>query len=300
MSTFERIEIDLWPGIPPGSEGLAFAEQIDERSPDSAAFRDRAISAITRPRMVVFKPAQADGSALLLAPGGGYQRVVWDKEGVEVAEWLAGLGMTVAVLIYRLPGEGHLDGHLVPLQDAQRALRLLRHHAAAWGLDQTRIGALGFSAGGHVIASLATRFDEASYRPRDAIDAHSARPDFVALGYPVISMDPAIAHAGSRSKLLGAHVDEAAFAARASADLQVRADTPESFILLPDDDAAVPPENSIRYYLALRAAGVPAELHVFRNGGHGFGIRLAEGPVREWTTLFAAWLRHTGRLRAAR
>ncbi|MFT3733524.1 MAG: alpha/beta hydrolase [Rhodocyclaceae bacterium] len=291
-------EIALWPQTAPGSEGVALSEACEERSPDTAAFNDRALSSIGQPRIVLFKPERPDGSSVLLAPGGGYQRVVWDKEGVEVARWLNTLGVTVGILVYRLPAEGHARPALVPLQDAQRGLRLMRQHAAQNGLDPARVGAMGFSAGGHVVASLATRFDEAVYDPRDAADELSARPDFVALGYPVISMHSAIAHAGSRERLLGAEPAAAAVDA-ASAELRVRADAPQSFIFLPDDDAAVPPENGVNFYLALRRAGVPAELHVFRNGGHGFGIRLATGPVREWTGLCERWLRHGGWLKAA-
>ncbi|GAA5158899.1 alpha/beta hydrolase [Viridibacterium curvum] len=291
-------DIALWPQGAPGSEAVSLVEVCEERSPDTAVFQDRALSNIDRPRIVLFKPECPDGCSVLLAPGGGYQRVVWDKEGVEVARWLNSLGVTVGILVYRLPAEGHAKPELVPLQDAQRGLRLMRQYAAANGLDAARVGAMGFSAGGHVAASLATRFDEAVYLPRDAADALSARPDFLALGYPVISMQSAIAHAGSRERLLGPEPGAAAVDL-ASAELRARADGPQSFIFLPDDDAAVPPENGVNFYLALRRVGVPAELHVFRNGGHGFGIRLAVGPVREWTGLFERWLRHGGWLKAA-
>jgi acetyl esterase/lipase len=284
-------EIPLWRGAAPGSESLAFEEVLEERSADTSTFLDRAITAITRPRIAVFCPPRPNGLVMLVAPGGGYQRVVWDKEGVDIARWLTGLGITVCVLIYRLPAEGHANGHHVPLQDAQRAMRLIRHHAVEWGVDPKRIGAMGFSAGGHVVASLATGFERVVYEACDASDSLSARPDFTVLAYPVISMESKIAHIGSRQNLLGSNGDvsiEKAF----SCDECVNVDTPESFILLPDDDAAVPPENSIRYYLALHRAGVKVELHVFRDGGHGFGIRLASGPVSAWTALCEGWLRH--------
>ena len=287
-STFE---IPLWPAAAPGSEALTLTEIIEERSPDTAAFRDRAIHAIARPRMTVFTPERPTGVAVLLAPGGGYQRVVWDKEGVEVAHWLTSLGITACLLVYRLPGEGHERGFDVPLQDAQRAMRLIRQRAVEWGLDAGRVGAMGFSAGGHVIASLATGFARQVYAPCDAADEISARPDFVMLGYPVISMNAEITHPVSCQKLLGKHADAAMLKAF-SCDECVTAETPESFIFLPDDDASVSPENSIRYYLALHRAGVKAELHVFRDGGHGFGIRLATGPSRAWTTLCESWLRN--------
>jgi acetyl esterase/lipase len=287
------IEIDLWPQGAPGSADVAIDEVCEERSPDPVAFQDRALSGITRPRIALFRPQIANGCSVLIAPGGGYQRVVWDKEGVEVAQWLNTLGVTVGVLVYRLPAEGHAEGSLVPLQDAQRGLRLLRQYAAANGLDAERVGAMGFSAGGHVMASLATRFDESVYAPVDAADELSARPNFVALGYPVISMQAGIAHAGSRERLLGAKPSEEAVKI-SSAEFCARRDSPQAFVFLPDDDAAVPPENGVNFYLAMRGAGVPAELHVFRTGGHGFGIRLARGPVRQWTQLFEAWLHHSG------
>jgi len=284
-------EIPLWPGAAPGSAALTFDEVLEERSPDTSVFLDRAITRIAQPRIAVFRPVSPNGLTILIAPGGGYQRVVWDKEGVDIARWLTGLGITVCVLVYRLPAEGHENGCDVPLQDAQRAMRLIRQHATEWGVDSQRVGAMGFSAGGHVVSSLATCFDRVVHAPCDASDALSARPDFVMLAYPVISMDADITHAGSCLNLIGAEPDVATRKAFSS-DECVKADTPETFILLPDDDAAVPPENSIRYYLALRRAGVKAELHVFRDGGHGFGIRLATGPVGAWTMLCENWLRH--------
>ena len=285
--------INLWPDAAPGSEGGSLEERWEERSPDTAAFFDRAITAVTTPRIALFRPAKSNGCSVLLAPGGGYVRVVWDKEGVDVARWLTGLGVTVGLLIYRLPAEGHRNGRDVPLQDAQRGLRLLRAHAEASGLDPARVGVMGFSAGGHVAASLATRFDASVYARVDAHDDLSARPDFALFGYPVVSMEAVLAHPGSRLNLLGESPDPSTVAAY-SAECCGRSDSPESFIFLPDDDAAVPPENGVQLYLALRRAGVPAELHVFREGGHGFGIRLAKGPVTAWTGLCEAWLRHNG------
>jgi acetyl esterase/lipase len=291
-------EFPLWSGAAPGSAELAFDEILEERSPDTSAFFDRAITRILKPRIAVFRPERPNGLAVLLAPGGGYQRVVWDKEGVDIAQWLVGLGVTVCVLVYRLPAEGHANGHDVPLQDAQRAMRVMRQHAAEWGIDPQRIGAMGFSAGGHVASSLSTGFDRDVYAPRDAADKLSARPDFAMLAYPVISMDASIAHAGSRQNLLGEQPDAAMLKAYSN-DACVTAKTPEAFIFLPDDDAAVPAENSIRYYLALRRAKVKAELHVFRDGGHGFGIRMATGPVGAWTSLCENWLRANRWLRDA-
>jgi len=194
------------------------------------------------------------------------------------------------LLLYRLPGEGHAQRADVPLQDAQRAVRLVRGRAADFALDARRIGFLGFSAGGHVAASVATRFEARVYAPVDALDASSARPDFSILLYPVISMDPSIAHAGSRQALLG-DTPSAADVARHSLENAVTAATPPTLLVHASDDSAVLPDNSVRYYSALQRHGVPADLHVFARGQHGFGIRLAQGlPIGNWPELAWSWL----------
>ncbi|MDB5801004.1 MAG: hypothetical protein JWL63_1943 [Rhodocyclales bacterium] len=284
-------EIPLWPGTAPGSQGLVIEECVEERSPDTQAFTDRAITGISRPRLAVFHPEKPSGLAILVVPGGGYQRIVWDS-AIKAAQWLTGLGMTACVLLYRLPSEGHQHGENVPLQDAQRALRLMRAHAAAWNVDASRIGAMGFSAGGHVVSSLATGFRRTVYEARDASDSLSARPDFVVLAYPVISMRADIADPGSREKLIGQEELADETIRLLSSDECVTAETPESFIVLADDDELVPPANGVRYYLACHRAGVKAELHVYRNGGHGFGVRRDRGPVVAWMQQCEAWLRH--------
>lgn len=281
----------MWPDVPPGSEGVELTEVITERSPDVSAYLDRAVTGIGNPRLIACVPARPNGTSIVLAPGGGYIRVVLDKEGYELADWLNSLGVTVFILLYRLPGEGHANRTLVPLQDAQRAVRLVRAHAAEWGLSGDRVGAMGCSAGGHVIGAVATMFARKAYEPVDAADAISARPDFVSLIYPVITMDVRWAHPGSRDKLLGENpstetVDEW------SCEKHVTANVPVCFIEHAADDASVPVENSVHLYNALHHAGVRAALHVYEFGGHGHGIRLAVGhPVEGWTTLFADWMR---------
>lgn len=287
--------IELWPDVPPGSAGVMLEERIEERSPDPARFRDRAVTAIGRPSLTVYRPAHPNGTSIVLAPGGGYIRVVMDKEGIEIAEWLNTLGVTVFILYYRLPGEGHAEPSKVPLQDAQRALRLLRANAASWGLAPDRVGMMGCSAGGHVAASLATLFDREVYMPVDPADAVSARPDFVSLLYPVITMDPLHAHKGSRQKLM-AYADDAcrdvALEAEWSCEKQVGPDTPPCFLTHAADDASVPVENVLDFHRALLARRISAALHIFESGGHGHGIRLAQGrPVEAWTLLFERWLR---------
>lgn len=284
-------EIPLWPDVPPGSSGVALSETLIERSPDVSQFRDRAVTGISRPRLLAYVPEKPNGTSVVLAPGGGYIRVVLDKEGIEIAEWLNTLGVTVFILLYRLPGEGHAERAAVPLQDAQRALRLVRANAAAWGLASDKVGAMGCSAGGHVIGALATLFAKPVYAPLDAADAVSARPDFVALLYPVLTMDARWAHPGSRTKLLG-DAPSAAEVSAWSCEEQVGPETPPCFIAHAADDASVPVENSVYFYNALHHQRISAALHVFESGGHGHGIRLAKGkPVEIWTDLFADWLR---------
>jgi acetyl esterase/lipase len=290
--------IDLWPA---GSAPLARApgaaplgpEKVDERATDGLV-TDRSVTAISRPRMVVFRPDRPNGAALLIAPGGGYRLVVVDKEGYEMARWLAARGFTVFVLFYRLPGEGWALGPDTPLADAQRAMRLIRHRARDYAVDPERVAAMGFSAGGHVCSSLSTRFAATAYAPIDAADRLSAKPHSAAPCYPVVSMDPAIAHAGSRALLLGANPTpelEAAY----SPERTVPANAPPHFLLHAEDDPTVPIENTLRLRAALKAAKIPVETHLFAHGGHGFGLRLTTGkPVGAWPDLWRAWAATVG------
>ena len=288
-----RDVLPLWTGTAPGSEGLALERRITERS-TQAFWPDRIVTGITRPEMTAFMPDRPNGAAVLVVPGGGYSRIVLDKEAGEMALWLNGLGVAAFVLEYRLPGEGHADRAAVPLQDAQRALRLLRAGAPAWGLDPARVGFLGCSAGGHMGALLATCPDRTVYAPRDAADALSARPDFEILLYPVISMADGLAHDGSRECLLGP-APSAEEKIRWSAERLVGPDVPPSFLVAARDDATVPVENTLHYAAALQHHGIAGELHVFDAGGHGFGIRDARQlPVSAWPRLAAAWLDSCG------
>jgi acetyl esterase/lipase len=230
----------------------------------------------------------------LLVPGGGYGFLAYDNEGIEQARWLNALGVTCFILLYRLPGEGWGERRLVPLQDAQRAMRVIRSRAGSFGVDAKRIAVIGFSAGGHLAGSLATRHGERVYAPVDAADTLSARPDLAGLIYPVISMDAAITHKGSRDNLLGA-TPSAAEVAAASVETRVTAETPPVFLVHAGDDGAVPIANSITMYAALLAAKRPAEMHLFDEGGHGFGVRLAKTvPTAAWPTLFATYAARKG------
>lgn len=283
--------IYLWPGrTAPGSKGLPLTQQVSERSDDPAR-PDRAITGVSQPYLVVYRPGKPNGIGLLVTPGGGYQRIVLDKEGTALApDFVDAGGVTLFVLRYRLPGDGHAGGADAPLADAQRALRLIRARAHEWRLDPARIGVMGFSAGGHVAASLGTRFEEKVYKRVDRADALSARPDFMLLIYPVISMDSGIAHGGSRERLLGAQ-PEPERVRRYSAEQRVFADTPPAFLLHAEDDAVVDSENSLRMHAALRAAGVPVEMHLYPRGGHGFGVRETTGlPVALWPQLALRWM----------
>jgi acetyl esterase/lipase len=285
--------IDLWPAGAPGMPARALVETVDERSKD-AALTDRAVHGITRPRMVVFRPAIPNGSAALVMPGGGYKWVVIDKEGYEIARWLAARGWTVFVLFYRLPGEGWAAGPDVALSDAQRAIRLIRHRARDYGIIPERVAAMGFSAGGHVCGDLATRFATATYQPVDAADKLAARPDVAAPIYAVQSMTAPLAHPGSRALLLGANASPALERAHSPASNVTKA-TPPCFLVHAEDDMTVPVDNSLEMRAALKAAAVPVETHLFTNGGHGFGLRRAMGkPAEAWPELFAAWARTQG------
>ncbi|MFL6863144.1 MAG: alpha/beta hydrolase [Allosphingosinicella sp.] len=289
LSVSEPTEtIDLWPNGPPGPPAVLPVETVKERSKDSA-YNDRFVLGIARPRMVVFRPKRPNGAAVLITPGGGYSWVVVDKEGYEMARWLAARGVTAFVLFYRLPHEGWAAGPDTPLQDAQRAMRLIRHRAARYRVDPARVAAMGFSAGGHVCADLLARFAAPVYAPVDEADRLSARPAAAAPIYPVVSMTLPTAHAGSRKNLVG----EGASVERERAHsphLHIAADAPPAFLLHAEDDPSVPVANTLLLRSALLAAKVPVETHLFPDGGHGFGLRLSKGKsVEGWQDIFWAW-----------
>ncbi len=270
--------LDVWSGKPPGGAGVKVVETVIERS-KTPGFHDRARIGITRPTLTVYAPSKPDGSAVLIMPGGAYQRVVIDKEGEETARRLNAAGVTAAVLVYRLPADGWAAGRDAPLQDAQRAMRLLRSGAAG-KLDPARIGVLGFSAGGDLAAALALRHDAATYERADAADELSARPDFIVLMYPAIGMT--IKPEG-----------KAPIEAGVALETLVTPAAPPCFIIHAADDPFVSVNLSLGMFSALKAANVPAEMHIFDAGGHGFGLRLAAGkPVEAWPDLLLRWGRH--------
>jgi len=262
--------VRLWAGAAPGAVG-----DSDADVPTLTVYLPRATS------------AAADAPAIIVCPGGGYRNLAMNHEGRQVANHLNSLGIAAFVLRYRL---GPLYHHPVEIGDVQRAIRVVRAHAGAWHVAPERIGVMGFSAGGHLAMTASTRFDEGNPSAADAIDRASSRPAFAILGYPVISMTAAWTHAGSRTNLLGDHPDPA-LAKQLSGEEAVTAATPPTFIFHTNADTTVPAENSLYYFLALRKAGVPAELHVFERGPHGVGLANDDAALSEWSKLLANWLR---------
>lgn len=227
------------------------------------------------PAITVYVPKHPNGTAIVMCPGGGYTHQATGHEGHDMADWMNSQGITYVVLKYRLP---HGDSSL-PLADAEDAMRLVRKHAAEWGVDPKRVGIAGASAGGHLATTLATHYSSAE-----------TRPDFQVLFYPVVSMEASKTHRGSRDNLLGKEATEDQVR-NFSNELQVTSDTPKAFIMLSSDDKAVPPANSIDYYTALVANGIPVSLHAYPTGGHGWGFRDSFPYKRQWTGELEKWLR---------
>ncbi len=267
----ERIR--LWSGDAPGAMG-----QQDEDIPTLDVY--------------LVPPDRAVGTAVVVCPGGGYRALAMDHEGEQVARWWNSLGVSAFVLKYRLGPKYH---HPVELGDAQRALRWVRSRAEQYGIRPNRIGIMGFSAGGHLASSAATLFDKGQASAADPIDRLSSRPDFAILGYPVISMTTEYVHQGSKNNLLGENPDPA-LAEHLSTELQVTPDTPPAFLFHTNQDTTVPAENSILFYLALRKAGIPAELHVYERGPHGVGLAWSDAVLSSWPARLADWMRIRGLL----
>ncbi|TFF27578.1 alpha/beta hydrolase [Jiella endophytica] len=273
--------IALWPGKPPGGGGPTGPEDVSRKG---------AVSNISQPRLDRVLPERPNGAAILIAAGGGYKRISIGNEGFPAARWLAARGITAYILTYRLPGEGWDVGPLAPLQDAQRAIRVIRAGAMATGIDPERLGVLGFSAGGHLLGMAAAWSGENSYPAVDAADELSARPDAAALIYPVITLEPPYDRTATRRSLVG---DNPSQAARDlwSVDSHVRRGCPPMFLLQAADDPIVDPANATIMAEACRAAGIPAELHLLPGGGHGFGMGRAGTPSANWADGMTGWLR---------
>ena len=247
-----------------------------------------------QPSITVYRPwgHNLSGTAVIVAPGGSYGFLASNHEGRQVANWFNAMGITAFVLKYRLGPRYH---HPIELGDAQRAIRLVRSRAREFEISPDRIGMMGFSAGGHLASTTATHFDSGNPAAADIIDRASSRPDFVILGYPVITLEAPYVHAGSARNLLGDHPDPK-LVEELSNELHVTTQTPPTFLFATSDDDVVPVENSVNFYVALHKAGVPAELHVFEKGPHGVGLDLGDLALGEWPALLANWLRQRGLL----
>jgi acetyl esterase/lipase len=243
-----------------------------------------------QPTLTYYAPVYGNGTAVVIAPGGGYSFVATNHEGRQIANWFNTLGIAAFVLRYRIGPRYH---HPIELGDAQRAIRIVRSRAAEFGVHTDRIGMIGFSAGGHLTSTAATHFDAGNPSASDPIDRASCRPDFAILGYAVISFLLPYAHAGSAKSLLGDNPDPKLLR-ELSNELQVTPQTPPTFLFTTGEDTAVPPENSVAFYLALRKAKVPAELHIFAHGPHGVGLAFGDPVLGVWPTLLRNWLRIEG------
>jgi acetyl esterase/lipase len=281
----------LWPGRPPGAPAKPIVPDWTMNNPPPR--RELWIRGVPMPEVHVFRAPHPDGSSLLSFPGGGYEFLSVQNEGMDVAERFNAERTTVFVLTYRLPAEGWADRAVTPLSDAQRAMRLIRARAADFRIDPARLGIIGFSAGGHLASDLAVSFDQPVYRPVDAADSLSARPAFAGLIYPVTTLG-ASTHGGSRDNLLGPNAPAELIAAR-SPVLHVTSATPPSFVLAAFDDDTVPVDNSFQWIDACRRAKTSVEAHLIAQGGHGFGFQLPrENPGSLWPDLFALWMRQHG------
>ncbi len=269
--------IDLWPGAPPDGFGPRGPEEISGKG---------AVTNVSTPRLVVYRPSQPNGAAIVVAAGGGYQRIETGFESTPACQWLQANGVTAFELIYRLPGEGWSRD--APFQDGRRAMRLVRAAAPSYGLAADRIGMIGFSAGGHLAGMTAIESAQPFYAPIDAADAISARPDFCGLIYPVLTMMPPFDHTHARREILGAHPTQADREAY-SVERRVDGKTPLTFLAQAADDPVSPIDNSLMMFAALRAKGVASALHVFQSGAHGWGMGDKSREVGVWPSLFLAW-----------
>lgn len=270
--------LDLWPeNRAPDGRGPEGPEQVSAKG---------SVTRVSRPRLVVYRPAQPNGSAVLVIAGGGYAHIECGTESTPTCLWLQSQGVTAFELVYRLPGE-HWPA-IAPLQDGQRALRLIRASAGRFGLDTGRVGVIGFSAGGHLAGFTAATPTAAHYAPMDAADSLSSRPDFVGLIYPVLTFMPPFDQTHARREIVGDH-PTAEQSAAFSVDHLVTAQMPPVFLAQAQDDPISPVDNSLLMFNALRRVGVPAEMHIFPQGRHGWGLGKPGTRVHAWPGLFSAW-----------
>ena len=277
--------IALWPSNPPDGAGPQDRERMTAKG---------SVTNVSRPRLIMHRPVAPNGTAVLVISGGGYAHIELGKESTPTAIWLLSLGVTAFELVYRLPQEVWTPA--APFQDAQRAMRLIRDRSGSLGLDPARIGVIGFSAGGHLAGMTAAKPTHALYSPVDSSDAISARPDFAALIYPVLTMLPPFDKTHARREILGANASDAQAIAY-SVERQVDQQTPRTFLAQALDDPISPIDNSLLMLSALRQANVSSELHVFQSGGHGWGLGSPNSPVHAWPALFTTWAALNGFLK---
>lgn len=278
----QDFKLKVWPNGAPDSNGMTQPEET---------FEGKRVRNVSEAELYVYLPKIGinTGAAVVICPGGGYVIEAMDHEGYDMAEWLASKGVAGIVLKYRLP-YGHDQ---IPLEDLQRAIRMVREKATEWGINPAKVGVAGSSAGGHLASTGGTHFDLGNPDATDPINRLSCRPDFMLLLYPVITFREEFGHMGSRQNLIGT-VNKWSMVEKYSNELQVTPETPPTFLVLADDDGGVPPRNSVEFYLALKKYNIPAEMHIFRNGGHGFGMNKKNLPVDQWPDLFAEWLKAMG------
>ena len=279
--------IPLWNKIPDEIKSVDYKEK--ETIKDGIV---QSTSQVSIPTLSIFIPKETkpNQTAVIICPGGGYSHLAFDKEGTKVAEWFNSIGIAAFVLKYRMPTDLTMKNKKVgPLQDAQEAIRYVRQNATKWNIDPSKIGILGFSAGGHLASTASTHFDDKVY---ESIYKVSARPDFSLLIYPVISMENDITHKGSQTNLLGNNPSQELINSFSN-EKKVTSQTPPTFLVHATDDTAVIPENSINYYLALKKNGVTSELHLYEKGGHGFGLGVKD-TSKFWTKDCIEWLKANG------
>ncbi|WP_339916830.1 alpha/beta hydrolase [Yeosuana marina] len=277
--------ISLWDGVVPNSQKSDEEEIITNTD-------SKRISLVQNPTLEVYLPTKrnATGQAVIVCPGGGYHYLTYDFEGTDIAKWFNSKGIAAFVLKYRLPNSKSIKiSYEAPLQDAQRAIRIVRSQAEKWNVNPNKIGIIGFSAGGHLASTLGTQFNTPNHFKETAIDTISARPDFMVLIYPVVTMKLDYTHKGSRTNLLGENPSED-LVKQFSNELEVTKNTPPTFIVHAEDDHSVPVENSLQLYKALKDNGVITEMHLYPYGGHGFGLALGRGRLEHWTDRLYEWL----------
>lgn len=276
------VQMNLWPALAPGEKEGALGEE--KAVPGKESKPIIRVSNVTTPTLSVFPadPEKATGTCVIIFPGGGYNILAYNHEGTEIAHWLNSIGVTAVVVKYRVPRRADREKHAAPLQDAQRAIRLVRGHAEQWKIRPNRIGILGFSAGAHLTLMAATQYDQNAYEPLDEMDKVNARPDFAAPIY--------LAYA------LGEKIDPKRVDLELEENIRVTKETPPMFLSIADDDG-VGSMGSVKLYVALKQAGVPCELHVFVKGGHGYGIRDDRGPAARWNLLCGDWMKQIGMLK---